>query len=151
MKNRELNSIKQEVKYLRENGLEVVVDYDATKQDVLDAFTDQEARMIVISGHGKRSAMIQTSDDKRLTPYDLKYINVSKNLETVIFENCHQGDYISDWKKELPKETNVIGWRDKTSVLETKRFNGLGWFDRQPGNLQDQANKIVNNYLRKFK
>jgi exopolysaccharide biosynthesis protein len=118
----------------------------ATKDDVIEAFSDPESKIIVTSGHGydpKDAIGIQTSDGKLFSPDDVKKDTLSKDLKTVIFENCYQGDNREKWAEALGDNVNIVGWTGTTTVSETKRFNGSGFFDRQKGNLKSYVKDIV--------
>lgn len=144
MKSYERSSINQEVKLLREKGLTVEIVEDATLKDVFAAFSDPEAMMIVTSGHGSNDGTIQTADDKWIGPSDFK--DVSSSLVQVIFENCHQGDFIDEWKSVLGENVDVVGWKSTTSKYETKRFNNSGFLDRQAKKLGDYIQSIINKF-----
>jgi hypothetical protein len=141
MKKTERNSIDEEVNELQKQGLTVKVVENASKKDIIEAFADNEAKMILTSGHGYNDAMIQTSDGKQITPND---ISKGTELQTVIFENCYQGDYIDDWKDSLGPNVEIIGWHGTTTNFETIRFNNDGVNDRQELKLGDYVSKIIN-------
>ena len=145
MKAQERGSIDKVVQFLRDKGLTVEVNEVASKSDVSNAFADPEALMIVTSGHGFDAAAIQTADGQSFSPSDVKAVGTF--LETVIFENCYQGDYKAEWEAAVGKGREVVGWNGTTTVGETKRFNKSGWFgglfDRQKNNLMDYAKKAV--------
>jgi RHS repeat-associated protein len=146
MKKFERNSINDDIKYLEKNGLSVTVIESGTKQDINDALNDPESIIVVTSGHGYNPedlVGIQTSNGGSFTPSDIDITKVSNNLQTVIFENCYQGNNKNDWETALGSNINVIGWNGITTVLETKSFNGLGLFDRQDKNLRDYLEEAV--------
>jgi hypothetical protein len=137
----ERSSIQDDIDYLRDMGLTVEVNEHATKQDVEAAFADQDAIMIVTSGHGYNAAKIQTADKKSVEPSDLK--KVGNKLRIVIFENCYQGDYVREWKAALGQGVEVEGWTNTTTTIETRSFNGLGWFDRKSKNLREYVDDVI--------
>jgi RHS repeat-associated protein len=146
MKKSERDSINDDVKYLEKNGLSVKVVESGTKQDIRDALYDPEAIVVVTSGHGydpKDLVGIQTADDLPFTPSDIDTTKVSGNLQTVILENCYQGDNKNAWQTALGENTTVVGWNGTTTVSETKSFNGLGLFDRQDKNLRGYLEEAV--------
>gem|GEM_PF-4551701 len=57
---------------VRKKGVSVKVLESATKQDILNAISDNEARIIITSGHGyTNNGGIQTSDSDSFHPSDL--------------------------------------------------------------------------------
>ena len=112
---------------------------NGTKDSLIEAFSDPEARLIVISGHGYKEAAIATYDDKKFTPSDIDAI--SNNLSTVIFENCHQGDYKNDWAAKLG-DVDIVTWNGITTTSETKKFNSDGGKCRQKFNLKYYLLKV---------
>jgi hypothetical protein len=102
--------------------------------------------MIVTSGHGYDPEVakgIQTSDGKAFGPSDLDATKISGNLQTVILENCYQGDEGIGWQSALEKDVSVVGWNGTTYVLETMSFNTIGIFDRQDNNLRAYEEELV--------
>jgi hypothetical protein len=134
MKNDERSSINEEVALLKESGLSVKVVENATRADMIAAFADAEAMMIVTSGHGYEDiAGIVTAEGSDIRPSDVK--NHGSNLRTVIFENCHQGksNFKSDWQKVLGPNVEIIGWDRATYTWESKSFNNNGIINRLLG------------------
>ena len=52
MKSAERDTIDDEVTHLQSRGLRVTVVEQATKVDIVSAFTDPDAQLIITSGHG---------------------------------------------------------------------------------------------------
>jgi RHS repeat-associated protein len=149
MKDEERASINEEVEYLREMGISVMVIENATKDDVLSAFSDREAIMIVTSGYGYDEAKIPTADGKTVTPADLK--NVSPSLRILIFENCYQGDYIQDWRNALGTKIDIVGWSGLTYTYESLSFNDMGLFDRKNKNFISYSLDVIETKTDKLK
>ena len=147
MKARERNSINDDISWLEKKGVSVKVLKSATKQDILNAISDNEARIIITSGHGyTNNGGIQTSDSDSFHPSDLAGQSIGDYLNTVIFENCFQGDMEREWEKAFGNNIDVVGWKGTTTTFETISFNGIGIFDRQTSNLRDYlTNSIVTN------
>jgi hypothetical protein len=141
MQNFERSSIQDDIDYLREKGLTVEVNEHATKQDVVAAFADRDAIMIVTSGHGYDAAKIQTADKKSVEPNDLK--RIGNKLRIVIFENCYQGDYMKEWESAFGPGVEIEGWTGTTTTIETRSFNGKGWFDRKNKNLREYVEDVI--------
>jgi hypothetical protein len=148
MKNDERASINEEVTLLKEAGLSVKVLENATRADMLAAFADPEAMMIVTSGHGYADiAGIVTAEGSDIRPSDVK--DSTSNLRTVIFENCHQGEsnFKAAWQKALGPNVEIIGWDRSTYTWESKSFNNGGIINRllggPHGNLESYSRSII--------
>lgn len=145
MKSQERNTIMDDISWLKDNGISVKVIENGTKNDILNAISDDEAQVIVTSGHGlTNNAGLQTSDRKSLKPADLKNQKIGENLNTVIFENCFQGELEDSWENSFGNNIDVVGWEGETNIFETRSFNGTGLFDRQKLNLRDYLEKNFN-------
>ncbi len=142
MKRFERGTINDDVKYLEEKGLTVAVIESGTKQDVINAINDPEAIVVVTSGHGDRTGIV-TADGGRFRPSDVDPTQVSQNLQTVIFENCYQGDIETKWENAFGNDVDVVGWESTTNTPETRSFNGFGWFDGKDKDLRDYLNDAV--------
>ena len=141
MKGFERSSIDDDIKYLQQKGIAVRVIESGTKEEILKAFGDDKAKIIVTSGHGSRKKKgIFTSDDQIFTFSDLSGFDIGDSLKTVIFENCFQGDFEKQWESALGGSIDVVGWHGKTNNVETRLFNGNGNLDRQTLNLRDYLN-----------
>ncbi len=139
----ERGSINQEYKYLIENGANVDIIEQGTARDIKKAFYDPEAQLIVLSGHGYEDGGLLSYDRRKLTPANFDKRKISKALKVLVLESCYQGEHIDEWKSILPEGTEVIGWTGTTTPIETRSYNGKGWFDRQKGHtLQDQVEKV---------
>jgi hypothetical protein len=153
MKQGERWTINDDIKYLKKNGISVKVLESANSQDIQNAFYDPEARMIVTSGHGYADTGkgIQTSGGTAFGPSNLDATKISSNLQTVIFENCYQGDYKKSWQSVLGNDVAIVSWKGKTTDVETKNFNTIGIFDRQDKNLRFYEQEIVESRGKKEK
>ena len=95
---------------VRKKGVSVKVLESATKQDILNAISDNETRIIITSGHGyTNNGGIQTSDSDSFHPSDLAGQSIGDYLNTVIFENCFQGDMEREWEKAFGNNIDVVG------------------------------------------
>lgn len=135
MRNWELGSVKDDIKKLKQKGFTVKLDKEATKADILNAMYDPSTKAIIDNGHGYKTGGLQTNDGLRLIPGDVDSSRVSPNLQFVALESCHQGSYKPDWQRALGAAATIVGWDKRTSTLETKSFNRLGWFDGKSKNL----------------
>ena len=116
-----------------------------TKEEILKALQDDETCLIIFSGHGSPIGGVYTADGKCLTPEELKGIHISKNLQTVIFENCHQGtDWIKKkWENVFDESVDIVAWKGKTYIPESISFNSAGLFDRQKKRLRNYIDKTL--------
>ena len=150
----EKETIKDDIAYLQKKGLSVII-LDGTKASTQKALKDKEAVLIIISGHGDPKGGVYTAEggEELLKPEDIANIKVSDNLQTVIFENCYQGDseILNKWKSAFKDKVNVVGWEGTTTVKETKKFNTHGLFDRQRKRLFNYCKEAVkyHNKIRK--
>lgn len=154
----ERKTINDDIKYLEKRGYNVSVldgkngNKAGTKENIKEAFEDPETVAIIFSGHGLSYGGIKTYDKKELYPKeDVSNYNISRKLELVIFENCYQkgskvglSDNLEKWQNAIGEDVTIIGWEDETYVSETKSFNGLGLFDRQPSNLRSYLKQLGN-------
>ena len=140
MKEFERSSIMDDIKYLQKNGISVKVIESGTREDILNAFSDDKAKIIITSGHGSDDGCICTSDSSKVYSWDVQKLEVGDSLKTVIFENCYQGDFETSWEEAFKGTVDVVGWNGKTNIYETRFFNGNGWFDRQDLTLNDYLN-----------
>ena len=146
MKQSERSSIDDDIKWATSKGYTVKVIEAGTKKDILDAIADDEAKMIVTSGHGydpKQVDGIQTHDRRILSPNDIKTAAKGENLKTVIFENCFQGDIEDKWEEAFGNNVDVVGWKGPTTTTETKSFNGWGMWGKQIYTLRGYMRKTL--------
>ena len=66
MKEKERESINDDIKYLEENGFSVKVIEQGTKNDIEEALENPEVDLIVTSGHGKKDFVIKNDLDKAI-------------------------------------------------------------------------------------
>ena len=137
----ELPSIQEELGLLKKHLVSYEVISSATASDLTRAFSDEDAVMIVISGHGADAAFIETADEGSYTPDDVP--KISSSLGIVIFENCYQGGYISEWRNSMSENVTIVGWEGTTSVPETIDFNNAGVNSRQARNLESYIKEAI--------
>ena len=144
LKSYERNSINDDVQRLEDSGSTVAVSESTNKSDVISAFQDNEAELIVISGHGyDGDTGVQTSDRQAFSPKDLADVGIGENLKAVIFENCYQGDIKDQWQAVLGDDVEIVAWEDTMTTGETRRFNSHGMFDRQENRLSDYVGAVI--------
>ena len=147
----EWSSIMDDVKKLRANGISVVVNLAATKEDIINVFKDEESILIVTSGHGYEDGSIQTTDRLHFYPDDIPH-EISENLKTVVMENCCQDGskwYKNEngikWRDKLGSKIKFISWKGTTNKYESINFNNRGWFDRQKQALYQLVDEVIEN------
>ena len=146
LKSQERSSIDDDVQRLELHGSSTTVSESTSKSDIIRAFEDDEAELIVLSGHGySGDSGVQTSDKKAFSPEDLADVDIGENLTTVIFENCHQGDIKEQWQKVLGDDVEIVSWEGTMTTGETRRFNSNGLFDRQDNSLADYVSRVIDN------
>ncbi|MCR5062141.1 MAG: hypothetical protein K6A89_02555 [Treponema sp.] len=136
--------IRAELKRWESQGISIII-RDGTKEEIMKAFQDEEAVLIITSGHGSPIGGIYTADGTSVTPEELSKVNISENLQTVIFENCHQGTgwVKKKWDNLFDKNVEIVVWNGKTWTHESVSFNTIGIFDRQKKRLHDYIEKAV--------
>ena len=133
----EYSSTAEERQLLDNHLVSYVVNTEATKNDILNAFADPEAVFIMISGHGssKPTAFV-SADGEFISPDDIT--KVSSSIKTIIFECCHQGSETNHakWVEKFGDDVKIIGWEDETDTSESTNFNNKGDNCRQLHNLE---------------
>jgi len=147
MKFQERWSIDLQIGYLKSEGLTVKIIENGNAGDILNAFYDQDAMAVIVSGHGSVDGKIITTTGD-LSPDMIDRSKISKNLNTVIFENCHQGGRNAEsWKEALGNNVNVVGWKGTTNTFQSSIFNLgviLPFLSGQSKNLHGYLIDIVN-------
>jgi RHS repeat-associated protein len=147
MKAIERESMDKHIDKLKKYGFTVKVIEKATKDDVLAAFKDSEAKLIYVSGHGaENTAAIQTNNGLFVSPNDIKgAIPGTSELTVVIFQACYQGNttYKKAWQAALDSRVEFVGWRKETYAETSRSFNGIGIFSGKLKNMNMYIDKII--------
>ncbi|MDP9793872.1 hypothetical protein J2S43_002384 [Catenuloplanes nepalensis] len=111
----ELAEIDDDVAVLRGAGYTVVVDRQATREDLLDAVTGRGLDGLVPAGiywssHGGADGRLETCDGVLVSPGDIDTGAVSGGLRLVIFGACYVGAYAPAWRAALGGHPLVAGW-----------------------------------------
>ncbi|MDR7275325.1 hypothetical protein [Catenuloplanes atrovinosus] len=109
----ELDEIGDDVAVLRAAGYTVIVDRQATREDLLDAVTGAGGLVpagIYWSSHGGPDGSLECCDGTIVSPADLDAAAVSAALRLVIFGACYVGAYAPAWRTALGGYPLVAGW-----------------------------------------
>ncbi len=94
----EMESLKNELKYLKDNGIKYEIINFGTKNEIRRILTDPKTEILYITGHGYESinkiekGIIRTSDGELIVPHTFSKEKISKNIELLIVSSCYQGD-----------------------------------------------------------
>jgi len=146
LKSLERGSMNRHIEEMEKNGLTVKVIENATRSDVLAAFEDSEAIMIYVSGHGYKGGVLETSEGARVLPVNIKKSDQNTGkLAVVIFQACHQGDTNNkaEWQEALGSRVEFVGWENTTDFIESRSFNGDGFFSGKKKNLDSYIRDTI--------
>jgi hypothetical protein len=133
------NSMDNAFKELFIHDISYDIIENADSSSISAAFSDKEAIMIILVGHGNDSPGFTTSTTgQSYTPDDIPE-NISSSLGIVIFESCSQGAYMSDWQEKLGSDVKIFGWQEPIQVRE------IGMFNRGEGKYKNTKN--LNSYI----
>ena len=133
------NSMDNAFKELFIHDISYDIIENADSSSISAAFSDKEAIMIILVGHGNDSPGFTTSTTgQSYTPDDIPE-NISSSLGIVIFESCSQGAYMSDWQEKLGSDVKIFGWQEPIQVKE------IGMFNRGEGKYKNTKN--LNSYI----
>ncbi|GAB7036684.1 MULTISPECIES: caspase family protein [Catenuloplanes] len=136
----ELAEIDDDVAVLRGAGYTVVVDRQATREDLLDAVTGRGLDGLVPAGvywssHGGTDGSLEACDGVRISPSDVDTAAVPAGLRLVIFGACYVGAYAPAWRAALGGHPLVAGWGRPVTLqravdfLEEGRESDIGLDD----------------------
>lgn len=122
----------EEIKQARKKGYTVIVDHQATKDEMLEAFYDPRSAAVIFHGHGSDGSAVVDHQGKSywLSPRDIDTSRVSDNLKFVMWQSCSTNTAEADWERVL-KGAESIGWKRTVLAFETAASNdplllGLG-------------------------
>ena len=126
---KELKEIEDDIAVLRDAGYTVVVDPQATRQDLLDAVTGRGEGVeklvpagIYWSAHGSEDGSVQTCDGGFVRPDDLEPERVDPGLRLMIFASCYVGSRSRTWRKALGGRPMVVGWGRPVTIDRAVEF-----------------------------
>ena len=109
----ELDQIGDDVQVLRDAGYTVVVDRQATREDLIDAVTGAGELVpagFYWSGHGGADGSLECCDGATVTPDDLDPAEVHPGLRLAVLGACYVGAYAPAWRTALGGHPLVAGW-----------------------------------------
>lgn len=113
----ELQHIDDDVEALRGAGYTVVVDPQATRQDLLEALCGKGEGAVGLapaaiywSAHGNADGSVEACDGSSILPSEIDPATVSPALRLVIFSSCYVGARARTWRKALGGNPMVVGW-----------------------------------------
>ncbi|MEV6344395.1 hypothetical protein [Actinoplanes sp. NPDC051851] len=106
----ELAHIDDDVAVLRAAGYTVVVDRQATREDLTEAVADKGTAGLYWSGHGGADGRLQTCDGTLVGPADIDPATVTPGLRLVVLGACYVGAYAPAWRTAFGGFPLVAGW-----------------------------------------
>jgi len=106
----ELAHIDDDVTVLRAAGFTVVVDQQATRQDLLDAVAQKDLAGFYWSSHGSEAGSLQCCDGDEISPGDLDPATVTPGLRLAVLGACYVGASAPAWRAALGGHPLVAGW-----------------------------------------
>lgn len=113
----ELAEIDDDIAVLRGAGYTVVVDQQATREDLLEAVAGAGAGVEGLtpagfywSSHGSDDGSLECCDGATVRPEDVDPATVSPGLRLAILGACYVGAYAPTWRTALGGHPLVAGW-----------------------------------------
>ncbi|KUL25505.1 caspase family protein [Actinoplanes awajinensis] len=106
----ELAHIDDDVAVLRGAGFTVVVDRQATRQDLLDAVAADGTAGFYWSSHGGADGRLQCCDGALVSPADIDPATVTPGLRLAVLGACYVGAYAPAWRTAFGGHPLVAGW-----------------------------------------
>lgn len=109
--------IDDDVEVLREAGFTVVIDEEATHEEMVDAFYGKGEGVDALApagvfwlAHGHDDGAVETSDGGVVKPSDVDPEQVHADLKLVVFAACYTGSCSQTWRNALGGKPLVVGW-----------------------------------------
>lgn len=114
----------EEVMQARRKGYTVIVDNQASKDEMLAAFYDSRSAAVIFHGHGSDGAAVveHNGKDYWLTPADIDRERVSPHLKFVMWQSCRTNSAEAEWEHAF-KGADVLGWKRTEVALEGAAAN----------------------------
>ncbi|XVU22784.1 hypothetical protein ACQPZJ_36760 [Actinoplanes sp. CA-054009] len=128
----ELDQIGDDVAVLRAAGYTVVVDRQATREDLLEAVAGAG---FYWSSHGGADGVLECCDGARIGPDDLDPAAASPGLRLAVLGACYVGAYAPAWRAALGGHPLVAGWGRPVTLeravdfLDADQESGVGLDD----------------------
>lgn len=113
MVQRELEAIADDIEVLRGHGFQVVVDPQATRQDLVDALTGKAEGLpagIYWSAHGHPDGSVEACDGDKIAPDTMPTAEVVPELSLFVMSACYSAARASTWRTALGGRPLVVGW-----------------------------------------
>ncbi|GAA0389347.1 hypothetical protein GCM10009541_35530 [Micromonospora gifhornensis] len=138
----ELAQIDDDIETLRAAGYTVVVDTQATGDDLREAVAGKGAGVedlvpagIYWSSHGGDDGSLECCDGARISPDGIDPGTVSPGLRLVVLGACYVGAYAPAWRTALGGHPLIAGWGRPVTIeravqfLDAERKNDIGLDD----------------------
>lgn len=115
----------EEITQARKKGYTVIMDPDADKQDMWDAFYDPRTAGVIFFGHGHKNGIVVGDGKGKETSFNASSLDaksVSPNLKLVVFQSCETGKSEAEWKKAT-NGAKISGWTRIAPVGEINLNN----------------------------
>src|SRR5260221_6924792 len=141
----ELAHIDDDIQTLREHGYTVVVDPQATKDELVELVEGRGvgAEGLVPAGfywsaHGHEDGAVETCDAGSVRPTDIDPAKAHPGLRLPIFGACHVGSRSRTWRTALGGKALVVGWGQPVTIGPAVDF-----LDHRPETTTDLADLIA--------
>jgi len=129
----ELAEIDDDITVLRGAGYTVVVDPQATREDLLEAAAGQGAGVEGLtpagfywSSHGGADGSLECCDGASVRPEDVDPATVSPGLRLAVLGACYVGAYAPAWRTALGGHPLVAGWGRPVTIDRAVDFLEVG-------------------------
>ncbi|MGW0432034.1 hypothetical protein ACWDV4_05755 [Micromonospora sp. NPDC003197] len=133
MLDRELAHIDDDVAVLRAAGYTVVVDRQASRDDLRDAVVGKGAGVEGLipagfywSSHGLDDGSLECCDGAVISPGDIDPASVSPGLRLAVMGACYVGAYAPAWRTALGGYPLVAGWGSPVTIERAVDFLEAG-------------------------
>jgi len=130
---RELGEIDDDIAVLRAAGYTVVVDPQATREDLLEAVAGKGAGVEGLtpagfywSSHGSADGSLQCCDGASVRVEDVDPATVSPGLRLAVLGACYVGAYAPAWRAALGGHPLVAGWGRPVTIDRAVDFLEVG-------------------------
>lgn len=144
MVERELEALADDVGVLRAQGFQVIVDPQATRDDLVQCLTGQAEGLpagIYWSAHGHPDGSVEACDGDKIKPDELPTGDVVPELALFIMSACYSAARASTWRSALGGRPLVVGWGRPVTIDRAVDF--LTPSDETESDLDD----LIRRYL----
>lgn len=129
MVKRELEHLDDDIHVLRSAGYAVVVDHEASRQDLFDALYGSPEGVVGLapagiywSAHGLEDGSIQTCDGSVVKIEEIETARVVPSLRMLVLAACYVGARARTWRKRLGGHALVVGWGQPVTLERAIEF-----------------------------